>query len=420
MPGLLARIPQAWNALTGTQRKSDPLEAFLQIGAMMRESWAGKPVTLSTAIKVSAALACGRVISEGLAMLPLHVMSKRPGSIQPAADHVLYDRLLVQPNPLQSAFEFKETMGLHLAFVGNAFIWVTRVGGEIDDMYLLEPRWVTLEYSWPKPPRYKVRTTEGNYFELAAADVWHVRGPSWMTYLGLEFIQIAREALGLSMAIEESQARTQGQGVQTSGFLSVDGTLTDEQNNKLRAWIEKEHSGSFNAGRAMILDRAAKWMSTAMSNVDAQTVETRQMQVEEVCRFMRVMPIMVGVSNKVATYASAEQMFLAHLVHTMGSWVSRIENSGNRWLLSTDERKRGLYLKFNEKAMHRMTAVDQMTFLTQGTTNGLYTRNEARAELGLNPLPGLDDPLTPVNTAKPPTSTPAAPEQTPADEDAAD
>ncbi len=420
MASFWERVPKAWNALTGRERKSDPLEVLQQIYGHLHESWAGKSVTLRTALQVSAALACGRVISEGIAMLPLHVMLRRPGSIQPAADHALYDRLLVQPNPLQSAFEFKETMGLHLAFVGNAFIWVTRVGGQIDDMYLLEPRWVTLEYSWPKPPRYKVRTTEGQYFELEASDVWHVRGPSWITYLGLEFIQVAREALGLSMAIEEGQARTQGQGVQTSGFLAVDGTLTDEQQKKLRKWIEEEHSGSMNAGRAMILDRAAKWVSTAMSNVDAQTVETRSMQIEEVCRFMRVMPIMVGVSNKVATYASAEQMFLAHLVHTMGPWVSRIENSGNRWLLGQDERKRGLYLKFNEKAMHRMTAVDQMAFLTQGATNGIYTRNEARAELGLNPLEGLDDPLTPVNTAKPPTATPATEPQTPVTEDVAD
>lgn len=413
---LWQRATRAWSALT--ERKSDPLEAFLQVFGPMRESWAGKTVTLRTALQVSAALACGRVISEGLAQLPLRILQKKGTQIVPATDHALYDKFDVNPNPLQSAFEFKETMGLHLAFVGNAFIWTPRVGGNIDALYLLEPRWVTLEYSWPNLPRYKVRTTEGQYFELSASEVWQVRGPSWMTYLGLEFIQIAKEALGLSMAIEESQARTQGQGVQMPGFLAVDGTLLEEQQKKLRKWIEDEHSGSMNAGRPMILDRAAKWIATAMSNVDAQTVETRSMQVEEVCRFMRVMPIMVGVSNKVATYASSEQMFLAHLVHTLGPWVARIENSGDRWLLTDDDRKRGYYFKYNEKVLHRMTAVDQMSFLTQAVMNGIYTRNEARAQLNENPLPGLDAPLTPVNQVA---GTPAnVPSQDPPEDDIAD
>ena len=419
---LLQRLPKAWRALTSREEKaSDPLEVLREIFGAQRESWAGKTVTLRTVLQVSAAVACGRVISEGLAMLPLKILQQLGREIKPALKHPMYDKFAVKPNELQSAFEFKEQMGLHLAFCGNAFVWIPRVSGRIDQLLLLEPRWVTIICSWPQPPVYRVVTDEGATFNLSAQEVWQIRGPSWATYMGLEFIRIAREALGLSMAIEETQSRMQGQGVQTSGFLSVEGTLQEDQQKKLRKWIEDEHTGSMNAGRAMILDRAAKWMTTAMSNVDAQTIETRELQIEEVCRFMRVMPIMVGVSRKVATYASSEQMFLAHLVHTLGPWVARIESSMDRWILSDADRAAGHYSKFNEKALHRMTAVDQMSFLTSAVSYGVYTRNEARAKLDENPLPGLDEPLTPVNevAGPPPKAKPAAaPAETPAPEDA--
>lgn len=389
-----------WDRFVPGRRKSadGTLELFREVFGHS-EVWAWQNVSLKTAIQVTAALACGRVISEGLAMLPWKVHRASGRRIQPATDHPLYDLLATAPNPMQTAFEFVETMGLHLAFTNNAYVLVERVGRRIDRLWLFEPSWVTVKYKFGELPTFKVRSPDGSVSaELGAGDVWHVRGPSWSSYIGLEAVHLARQALGLSMAIEEGQARLHARGAKVPGVLSVEGTLTDDQYKKLRAWLEKEHDGPSNAGRAMLLDRSAKWMSMALSNTDAQTLESRRFQIEEICRAFRVMPIMVGHADKTATYASAEQMFIAHAVHTLGPWIRRLELSANLNLLSPADRAAGLYTKLNEKAMQRMTARDQIEFLSRAVLNGILTRNEARELLERDPIDGLDEPLTPTNT----------------------
>lgn len=383
--------------MRGRGLKMDTLELFREVYGGT-PTWSGKSVDLATALQVSTALACARVIAEGIAMLPWKVMQKKGRSIEPAVDHPLYDKLAVSPNPIQTAFEFQETLGLHLAFCGSAYIWMPMVSRRVDAMYLLEPKWVTVKYRWPELPTYEVRLDDGRTMSLTSAEVWHIRGPSWTSYVGLEFIKIARQALGLSMAIEEGQARLQSQGVRMPGYLSVEGTLTPEQHKKLTSWIQEYHAGAENSGRPMVLDKAAKWLATSMSNVDAQTLEQRSFCVEEVCRFMRVLPIMVGHADKTATYASSEQMFLAHSMYTSGPWARRLEQSADKRLLSRDERAQGYYTKLNEKAMLRMAAKDQAEYLARLTLSGIYVRNEARAVLDMNPLEGLDEPLAPANT----------------------
>jgi len=349
-------------------------------------------------MQVSTALACGRVIAEGIAMLPWKVYQAQGRTRQPEPSHPIYDKLATVPNPLQSAFEFQETIGLHLAFCGQAVIWTPTVRGTIDALWPMQPGWVTVKYRWPEPPSYEVRVGDGRpTITLSAAEVWHIRGPSWDSYAGIEFLDIARQALGLAMAIEEGQAKLQAQGVKMPGFLSTDSTLTDEQHKQLEAWIKKA-SGAENAGMGQILDRGMKWIETAMTNVDAQTLEQRKLQVEEVCRFMRVLPIMIGHADKTATYASAEQMFLAHSMYTSGPWARRLEQSADRKLLTADERAAGFYTNLNEKALLRMSAKDQMEYLSRGVLTGILTRNEGREKLDLNPIEGLDIPLAPANT----------------------
>jgi HK97 family phage portal protein len=348
-------------------------------------------------MQVSTALACARVIAEGIAMLPWKVMRETERERKPDRSHWLYDKLSVSPNPIQTAFEFTETMGLHLALCGSAYVWLMYSRGQVDAMYLIDPKWVTITYKWPEQPTYVIRTEDGRTINLSASDMWHIRGPSWQMYKGLEFLEIAREALGLAIAIEEGQSRLHANGVVMPGYISMEGTLTKEQHAALRGWLEKEHEGATNAGRAMILDHSAKWLNTSMTNSDAQTLEQRYMQVEEVCRFMRVLPIMVGHADKTATYASSEQMFLAHSMYTSGPWARRLEQSADLRMLTPEERAAGYYTNLNEKAMLRMTALDQIDYLSRGVLSGIFVRNEAREVLDLNPINGLDEPLSPSN-----------------------
>jgi HK97 family phage portal protein len=137
----------------------------------------------------------------------------------------------------------------------------------------------------------------------------------------------------------------------------------------------------------MVLDRAAKWLNTSMTGVDAQTLETRRFQVEEMCRALGVNPIMVFAESKNTTYASAEQMFLAHVVHTVAPDYSRIEQSINANLLTDADRAAGLYANFVEEGLLRGSMVETKDTLLGYTNGGLMTANEARAKLDMNPDP---------------------------------
>ncbi len=375
----------------------DSLDLFREIyGA--RASWSGRVVSTSQALQSATALCCTRVIAEGVAMLPLKVLLSVGRTTQIARDHALSRLFAYRPNPVQSPYEFVETLVMHLVLCGNAFVWVPRVGiaRTPDQLWLLDPGWVTVKYEFGRLPTYELRIPGRAATTVTADDIWHLRGPSWSTYVGLDPVVLAREALGLSMAIEEGQAKLAGSGMRAPGYVSVDGSLSAGQHEQLTAFIAKA-SGAANADKPLILDRAAKWISTALSNVDAQTLEQRRFQIEEICRYMRVMPLMVGhTAAGTSTYGTVEQLFMAHAVHTLGPWLRRIEMSADAVLLSEEEFRSGYYTKFNEKALQRMTATDQINFLGSATDRGVMTRNEAREALDLNPIDGLDVPLTPT------------------------
>lgn len=122
-----------------------------------------------------------------------------------------------------------------------------------------------------------------------------------------------------------------------------------------------------------------------MTGVDAQHVETRRLQVEEVCRAVRVMPIMVGLSEKTATYASAEQMFLAHVVHTLGPWVTRLEQSVEVSLLTEAEQEEGCFAKFNLSALMRGDYKSRQEGLQIQRRNGVINADEWRDLEDMNP-----------------------------------
>lgn len=369
-----------------------------------RKSKSGALVSQDTALQVGTVFACIRAISEGVAQVPFRVMRESKSDVSvhpqrlPATDHPLYDVLHRRPNDWQTSYEFRETMMLHLALTGSAFAYINRVRGQVAELILLEPARVTVEQNADWTLSYKVSSSKtGEVKPFPAEAIWHLRGPSWNGATGLDVMRLAREAIGLSLATEESHSSLHERGVRPSGVYSVDGTLTKEQHQSLKKWIEENNAGAKNANSVLLLDRNAKFQTTTVTGVDAQHLETRRYQVEEVCRFFRVMPIMVGYSDKAATYASAEQMFLAHVVHTLMPWYERIQQSAEVNLLTRQERNAGYYIKLSEAGLLRGAMKDTADYLYRLTMGGIMDRNQARAKLDLNPVAGLDEPLTPVN-----------------------
>lgn len=362
----------------------DQLPGFL----MNAESATGISVTWSTALQVTAMFACARVVGEGIAQSRARLMRPRSGT--PGADpylaHPLHRLLFLEPSKGFAAFGFWETIVTHLMFVGNAYVFVNRVSGNrVHELIVIEPGRVKVTQRADLTYFYEVTGEDGATRQMPDGSIWHIRGPSWNGWMGLEPVRLAREALGLSLALEASHAQMFKDGSQANGVYSIEGPLTDDQHKQMAAWLKKYARGGELSGMPMILDRGAKWFSQQLSGVDNQHLETRRFQIEEICRAARVLPIMVGLTEKTATYASVEQMLIAHEVHTLSPWAGRIEQWGEVGLLTDAEKTEGLTIRFNLSALRRGDYKGRQEGLQIQRRNGVISANEWRALENLNP-----------------------------------
>lgn len=344
----------------------------------------GVEVNYTTALQVTAMLACVRAIAEGIAQVPAKLMQKRKGGrgADEARDHPLFDLLYRKPNSTgQTAFEFWETLVLHLMVVSNAYVFKNFVGGRIYELIILEPGMVTTTRLADRSLSYKIAGVGG---EFTGRDIWHLRSLSWNGWQGMPALRLLREALGLSIALEEAHARLHANGAAPGGVYSIPGPLGEKSHQQLVDWIKK-NAAAENRGNPLVLDNGATWLSQQMSGVDAQHLETRRFQIEEVCRGARVMPIMVGLSEKTATYASSEQMFLAHVTHGLMPWSTRLENSASVGLLSDEEAQGGLYLHFFLQALMRADFKSRQEGLAIQRRNGVINADEWRDFEDMNP-----------------------------------
>lgn len=379
------------------------LDLFRLLGSW-GENASGVDVTLERAMQVSAVLGCARVIAEGLAQVPFKLHQQEPdGRVKRVArEHPLFNIVSRRPNPWMTSFQFRETMGLHTVLTGDGIAFVNRAGdGRVLEMFPLTPGDVTYKRNNDYTYTYTITAPSGAVQEFPSEAIWHWRGPSWDSVGGLNVVKLARTAIGLAAATEDSQARAHRNGLGLRGVYSMEGPLGDKAYKELRAFLDQEYGGAENAGKTMILDRGAKFYSTTQTGVDAQHLETRRYQVEEVCRAMRVIPIMIGYSDKAATYASVEQMFLAHSVYTMAAWYTRIEQSGDMQLLSAQDIAKGYYLKFNAAGLLRGALKDTAEYLVKLTSGRIITPNEAREKLEMNPVDGGDEMVSMPGAATP-------------------
>jgi len=360
-----------------------------------RESRAGVTVNTARALEVATVLACVRVLANGVAQVPVKVYREEAsGGRSVAREHPLHRLLHREPAPGRTSFAFRETLMFHLVMGGNAFVWKGQVGRdrELRRLVLLEPSRVTVKNDGERLS-YRVRGDDGRIEVFDEDQIWHLRGPSWNGWMGLDAVRLARDAIGLGIALEETQADFQKGGAQTSGVLSIANTLSPERFEFLAAWLDKHAPGGPRAGKPLVVDQGTTYTPRSMTGRDAQMIESRKHQIEEICRALGVLPIMIGYADKTATYASAEQMFLAHVVHTLSPWFERIEQSADVSLLTAEERAAGLYVKFNPNALMRGAAADRAEFYTKALGAGGHgtawmTPNEVRALEELDPIDG--------------------------------
>lgn len=357
-----------------------------------RATKSGQVVDLRAAIRCAAAMCCARVIANGIAQVPLKLFQEDDsGRKLPARWHHLYRVLHRKPNPWQTSFEFRETLGLHLVLAGRAYVYKVIVGGKLRELIPFEPARVQTELADDGiTVVYKVTGKDGEVRVFGSDVIWHLKGPSWTGWEGLDALDMAREAVGLSLAAEASQAALHKNGVRVSGVYSVEGSLNPEQHKQFRKFLAENHAGQ--DGLPMIVDRAAKWLPTVMTGVDAQHLETRRFQIEEVCRAMGVMPLMVFSNDKTQAFASVEALFQAHVVHTMAAWWERLEQSIDCNLLTAQDEAAGIYAKFIGAGLLRGSMKDRAEYFAKalgaGGAPAWMTQDEVRGLEELNPMGG--------------------------------
>lgn len=379
-----------------TELNYDQVAALIDGASVGRA--AGVVVTEKTALQVSTVLSCVKVIADGCATPDMHVYREtKDGRSEKATNIPEYRLLCRRPNEWQTSFEWRRQMTMHAALTGSGLsIKVRGDNRRVRELIPVQPgQWDVRRIS-----RYELRYRCWDEFgvigEFGPEDVLLLNGLQWDWARNIDAVSLARSAIGLAIATERSQAAMHKNGLRPGGTYSVEGNLTQEQHDRITKWL-KENAGPDKVGEPLVLDRGAKWLTTALSGVDAQHVETRRLQIEEICRGYGVFPVMVGHSDKASTFASTEAFFSAHLKHTLAPWHKAWRDRLDETLLDGSG---PLYVGFDTRYLVAGPMKDRAVWARTMAELGIYTRNELREEEGRDPLPGLDEPLTPLNMSK--------------------
>lgn len=392
------------------------------------QSKAGPAVGWLSSLRVNTMLACTRRIAEAVATVPHKLYQLAPGGRRTeAVSHSLYDLLDTGPNEWQDSLQFFETKAAHAALAGNAYSFINRVQGKIAELIIIEPGRCIPKQNPDYSISYRVSAPDGTVETFDQSLIWHVRGLSWDGYRGLDIVQLARESIGLALASEQTHAMVHAHGARPSGVVSVDKNLDEKELIRLAAWVRKHYGGLDNVSRVMVLDNDAKFTPFDMKGVDMQHIELRKFEIEEICRAMGVLPMVIGHPADMAARAAVDSIMGLHLVNTVRPWHRRFEKSMNRQLLTPKERESGLYCKFVDNEFLRAAAKDRAEYnkiaLGGGANPGWATINDVRGWDDMDAIDGGDNIYAPVNlgpidkdgipkVAKPAAAAPAKPDPT--------
>lgn len=352
----------------------------------------GKAVTERSAMQMTAVYSCVCILAEAVAGLPLHVYRHNDqGGTEKAIDHPLYLLLHDEPNPEMSLFVFRETLMTHLLLWGNAYAQIIRNGkGEVVALYPLMPNKMSVDrdangqlyYTYTRSTD-EAPTMQGMTVTLKPSDVLHIPGLGFDGLVGYSPIAMAKNAIGMAIASEEYGAKFFANGAAPGGVLEYPGTIKDPQ--RVRDSWQSTFGGSGNANKIAVLEEGMKYTPIAISPEQAQFLETRKFQINEIARIFRVPPHMVGDLEK-SSFSNIEQQSLEFVKYTLDPWVVRWEQSIMRSLLSDSEKKEH-FVKFNLEGPLRGDYVSRMNGYAIGRQNGWVSANDIRELENLDRIP---------------------------------
>ena len=377
-------------------RKGVEPRPFEEVIAMLEGGMStafGPAISARSALQVSAVLACARIIADGCATPPLHVYRWRKDKPREVARNIPEYRMLNRrPNEWHTSFEFRRMMTLHAVLAGGALALKT-VGsnGRVRELIPVLPENFLVEHDARYELRFRVWDKFGHIGVFNHDEVFYLPGLQWDFLKGLEAVKLARSAIGLALAAESAQSKLFENGGRPVGILTNEKAQNKPVIEALRQYWREVAS---NRGTA-ILDNGFKYQQIAMSAVDAQQLETRRFEVEEICRFFGVSPVVIGHSDKMPTLPGAvEGYFGTHMRQTLEPWHELWRQRLDEFVLDGEG---PLYAEFDTRYLQKGSLKDRAAFMRTVAELGIYTRNELRDDEGKDPLPGLDEPLTPVN-----------------------
>lgn len=358
----------------------------------LSNSTSGKRVNERSAMQMTAVYCCVRILSEAVAGLPLHLYQYTDeGSKAKAVKHPLYFLLHDEPNPEMTSFIFRETLMTHLLLWGNAYAQIIRNGkGEIIGLYPLMPDRMTVDRDEEGRLYYEYMTStddapinEKTTVKLPPSEVLHIPGLGFDGLVGYSPIAMAKNAIGMAIACEEYGAKFFANGAQPSGVLEHPGTIKDP--SRVRESWQNTFGGSQNANKVAVLEEGMKYTPISISPEQAQFLETRKFQIDEIARIFRVPPHMVGDLEK-SSFSNIEQQSLEFVKYTLDPWVSRWEQSMMRSLLTAEEKKQ-YFVKFNVDGLLRGDYASRMSGYAVGIQNGFMSPNDVRSLENMDLIP---------------------------------
>lgn len=355
-------------------------------------STSGKNVNEFTAMQTTAVYACVRILSETLAALPLQLYRYTPGGKERVYDHPLYHLLHDEPNPEMTSFIFRETFMSHLLIWGNAYAQIIRDRlGRVQGLYPLRPDKMTvcrdesgqIYYIYTKTSDENPAIKPYGQVPLRKDEVLHIPGLGFDGLVGYSPIAMARNAVGMTMACEEYGASFFANGASPSGVLEHPGVLKDPA--KVRDSWNAVYQGSANAHKVAVLEEGMKYQQIGIPPEEAQFLETRKFQLNEIARLYRIPPHMIGDLEK-SSFNNIEQQSMEFVKYTLDPWVIRWEQAMQKALFLPEEKKQ-YFLKFNVNGLMRGDYESRMTGYSIGRQNGWLSANDIREMEDMNPVP---------------------------------
>lgn len=350
-------------------------------GWMAGGSWAGEAVTVDNALQLSAFWACTRLIAETVATLPVQVLERgADGGKVSRPDHPLYALLHDSPNADQTAVEFIEGLLLALCTHGNGYAEKVTTGDRLTALQPIDATAMTLHRDHGDGElRYRF-VDRGKSYDLPADKIFHLRGFGAGGDLGLSPAAFARQTLGIAIATEKAAGSTFANGMRASGFFKFKRSLTEPQFQQARVNLVEPYNGAAATGKAGVLDSDVEFQPVNLPPKDAEMLLSRKFNVEEICRWFGVPPVLVGHAAEGVTAwgTGIETLMLAWLSTGLRRYLVRFEQAARKRLVAPAERN-SISVEFNVEGLLRGDSASRAAFISSMVQNGVYSRNRARA-----------------------------------------